>query len=836
MTPVPAAGLGAGLLARFHRGKVYATDRWQMVRDAFQARDIDPRLQRHGWMADILLERKPAAGYTPVAGGILDLDTVWRHLLRELLDLDCECPDADTLLRWTVKGEGLSRFTALPDQARDAVRARIAAIGGPATAIMACVATGYGSLALPLGLLVQVLFNSARHADPDLATARGRMELYTGGQTVAAAEAGIWAAAAERVMAGLMEADPVAARRWLDRADQLALELRAGAFTEVSRVLVSGFTARLARVADVLSVALKGAAGEVLADLETAVHAVREHAQKRFEPVRCERLFMAVRLVRWLAQPQPAAAGSLSQAARRYAEEGAFVDWARRMLSGGDDLAALSVCYSRLAEQARQRRHAENKHFAGLFRDWMPAPTSLGDGLVPLESVLERVVAPLARVVPVLVLVLDGLSLAVFRELLPRLSGLGWIPLGPAAERRELLGLTPLPTTTKICRTSLLVGCVQRGDQASEKQGFATHSALRAVLRNRPAPILYHKRELTDGDSGMLSNTVRAVVGTADHRIVGIVYNAVDDQLDGAEQIHLDWSVDNLRLLSPLLHEARCAGRVVVLTADHGHVPEDGTAPVSIGCEKGSSADSWQDPGGPGKNAGGASGNGDRWRRAEGGIPGDGEMLVTGPRVMASHGANRVIAVWSEQLRYASRKSGYHGGLSPQEAVVPLAVFAPNDDRIQGWEELPPVEPCWWEGRLEPAPMVRTMAAPSSRARRRSPVTPTLFDLEPSATDWIAVLLAGETYRVQRSLAGGRLPDDSQVRNTLTALAERGGHWTRVALAQRLQVPLFRLGGLLAQMRRLLNVDGYPVLAVDEAAETITFDPALLRQQFTLDV
>ena len=113
------------------------------------------------------------------------------------------------------------------------------------------------------------------------------------------------------------------------------------------------------------------------------------------------------------------------------------------------------------------------------------------------------------------------------------------------------------------------------------------------------------------------------------------------------------------------------------------------------------------------------------------------------------------------------------------------------------------------------------------------PTQSTLFDRAPE-TDWIAAVLTCETYRVQRRLAGGRLPDDTQVRSALEALAERGGHWTRVALAQRLQVPMIRLGGLLAQLRRLLNVDGYPVLAVDEAAATVTFDRRLLEVQFML--
>ena len=156
LTPLPATSLGSSLLARLDRGKVHATDRWQTVRDAFQARDVDPRLRRHGWMADILLERIPSGGYPPVSGGVLDIDTAWRHLLRELLDFESERGDVDALLRWTTKGDGPARFAALEGDARDAVRSRVAAIGGLAPAIMALVASGYGGLALPLGLLIRI--------------------------------------------------------------------------------------------------------------------------------------------------------------------------------------------------------------------------------------------------------------------------------------------------------------------------------------------------------------------------------------------------------------------------------------------------------------------------------------------------------------------------------------------------------------------------------------------------------------------------------------------------------------------------------------------------------
>jgi hypothetical protein len=73
---------------------------------------------------------------------------------------------------------------------------------------------------------------------------------------------------------------------------------------------------------------------------------------------------------------------------------------------------------------------------------------------------------------------------------------------------------------------------------------------------------------------------VRAAIADPHQRVIGVVYNAVDDHLSGPDQLHQRWTLEDLRLLLPLLREAREARRVVVITADHGHLLEDGTTQV----------------------------------------------------------------------------------------------------------------------------------------------------------------------------------------------------------------------------------------------------------------
>ena len=57
---------------------------------------------------------------------------------------------------------------------------------------------------------------------------------------------------------------------------------------------------------------------------------------------------------------------------------------------------------------------------------------------------------------------------------------------------------------------------------------------------------------------------------------------------------------------------------------------------------------------------------------------------------------------------------------------------------------------------------------------------------------------------------------------------------TREALAMRVSVPAIRLTGQLAVLRQLLNVDGYAVLSVDEASDTVELNIPLLLAQFEL--
>ena len=143
-----------------------------------------------------------------------------------------------------------------------------------------------------------------------------------------------------------------------------------------------------------------------------------------------------------------------------------------------------------------------------------------------------------------LLLVVDGLSMPVFAELSADTAKLGWTMLTRESASWIGAAIAVLPTVTEVSRASLLAGRLTSGTQHAEKTNFSEHPIL--VSHSRPStPSLFHKGELEEGLG--LSGRVREAVGGQAPRIVGVVYNAIDDQLDGATQVHVRWTLDDLR-------------------------------------------------------------------------------------------------------------------------------------------------------------------------------------------------------------------------------------------------------------------------------------------------
>lgn len=820
LTPLDDTDLGDDIRARLYRGRLERTDRWAVLRAAFQVRDIDPRLRRQSWLADLLISHAPVGGfYAPAAGGVLDWETAWAAFREHGLRMTADAVDLVSLIEWTLDGVGLTRLIDLPVDAKTAVFDRLAAGAGPgARPLLGAAVAGRGDDVLAIGLVCGVLFGG-KDVDPQLRDAAVRLEPMIGGEKVDAVAGQALAAAARRVLQRLTQTDPPQARASQSSAETILAEVRAEDFAALSPALDIGLEARMRDAARAL---VRAAESQRDDDADHAWKLVAraqwpEHDRARDHPQRVDRLQMAARLACWLATEQPPPPNFMAAAAS-YASDSGFSDWARSALKAGDPLPEVAAAYGRLRDVAAARRETENHRFAQALMAWNRDGSPTG-AAAPIETLLDLVVAPLARQAPVLLVVLDGLSFPAWRELAATLPRLGW------TELRDTTGLVPtsavagLPTVTEISRASLFCGRLVRGLQAIERNGLASHSALVATSHAGKPPLLFHKAELGPGPE--LASAVAAATEDRQQRVVAVVHNAIDAQLSGSDQLEFSWTADALRQVAALLRLARDAGRVVVVTGDHGHVLEAGTALAQPG------------------------GGGDRWRPA--GDATDGEILLTGGRVLSPQGGPSIIAAWSERLRYAAKHNGYHGGASPQEVLVPVAVLCAGQ-QLKGWDAAPPSEPTWWRGARDMLATPSTVDAPAKPVGRRgaSPTPQTdLFAEPPPPTalperaaalpspPWISALFTASAYEAQRRLAGRGAPPDDQVLALLVALSSRGGRLSRSALAQTLSQPMVRIGGMVSAARRLLNLDQAQVLTVD--GEDVVLDERLLKMQFQLE-
>lgn len=818
MTPLATHEVAEDIAARLARARVFQPEGWDIVRQLFQAKETDARLGRYVWMPQTLIDGASQGTYPPVANGFLDLETAWREVLHRFLGIEAARPDAVALLLWAMDPAADPRLAQLPAPARVDVMRWLGEIAGVAgEMVLGCVDAGRTADALPLGLVCGVVFAQDGEGQASLGQAAIRLERFVNGKHVGVAEGRAWARAAEQVVR-LIGLD--SSRAVLDRADALLLDLRVIDFAHLSDVLPAALDQRLEDFALALTAHVAEPSEANLAQVELQADRALRHTLVAAQKPRMERVEMARRLARWLMTAAPTAS-TLQTAVAWQSDQGAFVDWARFRLLGGDELPDLSQAYSACRKAAIARRNAFAKPFAQALVQWNAQKPAPEGRIIPLESVLEHVLAPIAGAHPTLLLVMDGLSTSIFRELFARISSQGWAEMVPSSLGQPLAGVAALPTITEVSRASLLCGRLTVGASAQEKTGFATNAALLAHSRADAPPRLFHKGDLADATN--LAPVVRAAIASTQQRVVGVVYNAVDDHLSGPDQLHQRWALEDLRLLLPLLREAREARRVVVITADHGHLLEDGTTQLP-----GGESDRWR----PGKNAETPD-----------------ELAVRGGRVVTSDGSNSVVCLWGESTRYASRKNGYHGGLSPQEVTVPLSVIVPLGFNLAGWTPAPPAPPEWWE--LPPMPKssgLQSAATAGPKPTRRKPTAqqgqPQLFepvDLPPpeastpsAALDWIGALLGSPIYASQRQLAARVAPPDDKMRLLLTCLSERGGKLSRAALARRLSLPEVRIGGLLSAVRRLLNVDQASVLTVDETAGTVELNVVLLHHQFRL--
>jgi hypothetical protein len=865
LTDRPDDDLGAGVLSHLLWHRLRTPDPWDAVRLRFAATGVEPALTATAGDRDIaigLLTASPSGGWPPAPGGVLTRDHALGAVAAAHLGLTDPVVDVTSVLSWTADPAVVTWVADLRALAGDALTSAVlnwtaerAGTAGPL--LRHLLRDGEGRDAVPLGLVAGLLA-AARDGVPETAQlareALIRLEPRFGGAAPASEVLRSWAAEASAVIAGMLQ-DPASrgnGESLLARADELMAASRADGLTEGSDLLPSGLTHRLASLAATLRAALAVTppvtpdlpwlAGAALADVERAWARVANHRLADADG-RTLAFHAAVRLARWLAWSSAAGAASLQALTGRHGDSDAWVDSAVNDAAPGVSDPDLGAGLAAVLAATRARRAAHDTAFAAA----LAAHTSDDPGLEAgthagvrhLEDLLPAVILPLARSAPVLLLVLDGMSAGVGTEVIASVlsrTGDGWAEALLTGQNRRAAALAGLPTLTEVSRASLLCGELRTGGQDVERRGYDALTRAHGL----PGAALFHKKPLDSTRLGfaVADDVAAAIADVTGQPLVTCVLNTIDDALDRSDPGGTDWGADAVKHLAPLLDRAHYAGRIVVLTADHGHIVErrQGTQRAYADISSGRS-------------------------RAATEPAGDGEILVTGPRVRR-HDGRAVLAV-DEHLRYGPLKAGYHGGAAPAEAVVPVAVLVPGAIPEDASLHLaPPQEPSWWIDPITPVdPVVVPAAAATSPRRpaadyRKRPqdTAPTLFD-EPDTASVPAVperepqreaaprspvpaaVLKSRSYADQKKIAGRVSVTDDQVRGLLDALvAAPGQRLVPAQAAAALAVSPVMLRGAILHVQRLLNVEGYAVLRVDADGGTVVLDEALLREQFGIRV
>ena len=840
--------LSTDVRVRLARRKLYPIKKWQIVKELFQAKKLDHRIVDQNWIAERLLDLAPADNYPPVPGGVLDAETVWSILLEREIGLPVVRPDLIALLKWSMDSHNVQRYLGQSEEFKQAACVWLSQSSGTATAaVMSCLDKSKQPMPLTVGLALAVVAHS--EARSDLVTSRIRIEeRFVGQNKLTDPVAEHWHRAATNLVR-LHLPDAKVRSDWLQKGDELIKDIEADGWAHVSRTSPIGFEQRLDGYGKAVGAAAEARVTEIPKAVSEGYEYLANHEQVNWQrgSKRLERVEMSARLLRWLASENKSSRtgfDSLGQAAKWYGVDGGFVDWARYILQSGEPARKLADAYNKLVSKVIEIRSDQNKRFAELVRDWTAAGAT-GDEVLPVERIMSEFVAPLAGTAPLLVLVIDGMSFAVFREMVADITRQHWVEIRKSDRLPIWTGIATLPSVTEVSRTSLMCGELRQGSQSTEKSNFPKHAELLHHSQTSHPPVLFHKNELQSRDETSLSNEVVKAIESKKQRVVGAVINAVDDFLMKGEQLDIRWDKDGIKVLPQLLYEAKSAGRMVVLLSDHGHILDRETKQHKFE-------------------------GGERWRHVAdpSAKASEGEIVISGDRCVIPE-THELIVPWSEKIRYSIKKNGYHGGVTMQEMLVPMAVLSARDDLPEGWVEPNSDMPSWWF-----EPMTRTLPIePTDTAEEPIEVaTPTgfLFDKhvmgkpqgskaaapvevsanspeadstaieppsapDPVSPDWVDSLFNSSIYQGQKSLAGRKPPEDEMVRKLLVALDSHGGKLTLTALASKLGVPAFRLPGSLVVIQRVLNVEGYSILTKDEASNSVELNRDLMLIQFELN-
>lgn len=342
-------------------------------------------------------------------------------------------PDLVALLRWSREPEAGERYRASSVDFRAAALEWIEdAAGFAAVCLLRSLSDATNPAAVALGLACGVLFHPDVGTDTAVIQSRVRMERFLGNYSIGPADAAAWANASAVVATSLVNESPPAIGVLARQLDEVLQTLLVGAHAALSAWSQLGFDSLIERVGSLLLNATRTQSRTHLEEARRFRDVLRKSRLAGQHMPRLNRLDMCLRLCAWLtSSTREVEIQSLPDAITRYLGEESYVDWARSSLIGGDPSPALSDAIALILRTVGIHREKFNAAFAHLLRGWSSGDPSSAK-ITPIQELLSRAVAPAGETKPVLLIVLDGMSAAVFNELVTDLVTNDWRVLAPS--------------------------------------------------------------------------------------------------------------------------------------------------------------------------------------------------------------------------------------------------------------------------------------------------------------------------------------------------------------------------------------------------------------------
>ncbi|MCC7380505.1 MAG: BREX-2 system phosphatase PglZ [Deltaproteobacteria bacterium] len=837
------------------QGRVRRVGREAQLKRLFGVVEAEPQLPRSPLLEYLLRPENPHR--YPVSESRLTADRMWSTWLAVDFGYPSDGSLAlDALLGWAAVDSGASFSAAMAHPKAtgvvDALLEHLRRSLGPAGALVVRRwEAGAGAAVLEYALIFEALFSGS---DPEarlwMRTVVRKELGVTNEDDVEPAIAALAASAGSALRVLESKLGVGGARNTLQRADARIDDAVVRRAAAGSTRLPSAWIAQLNALGGELKAGAASPTREGVEAAKKRLRALEAHASFKDEESehRVRRGEMALRLLAWLAvRPDQKLTPGLQPFAdaellgRWYAEEGGFIDRARRAARGVTE-SAFGAGVQAVVEAADAVRTELDRRFARALGAWVEAGRP-SNQVLPIDDVTKRVVARFLDENPerkLLVLLLDGMAWAQAVELLESLSAraVPWGPIGWHASKQGRVGdgfypvmFANLPSVTEVSRSAFFAGKAmavgKSHDTQKDPERWKANPSITKFFSDLDSPPLLLRSE-SHTKAGAASPEALTMVGDAARRVVGIVVNAIDDSLKSNPAVRHRWGVENIASLPDLIEKARESGRAVLMAGDHGHVP----------------ADRMEFKGAP---QGGA-----RWRpwTAEDEVVAEYEVAMrAGEGVWAPKDSRGVILLADDASRYGTAThAGEHGGATLAEVVTPCLIIASDDLQLglvqpdAGLNVRAPYVPSWWyfdlgeegSGLPEVAPVGKKPGKKPKDDEEKQPLLPNVHPSSPPSGRSSRPPKPPESpFARSKVLAVQAHPDlRPQVVRAVDYLMMRHGMATTAQFATEMGELTRRVGGLVAKLSEVLNLDGYQVLSFDPQTSQVRLDIGKLRMLF----